>query len=552
MRNKFSESRKKWRTLSRSCLLVMGLALAVILSGCRKDFSFDKVKNLTWNPYLALPLVNDSITLRKVLTAGGAENHLYIDESGNISILYYYNNDAVRLRPSDLIKLEPVSFSYLHQITAAEQTILSITDLTIPPILFNINLNGLIPGARVDKLRVKRGEIRVNTNHTFSNEGYLTITVLNATKNGLPLKFTLGPFVSGQSQSFVDISDVLLDLSSTPNIIQAEVEGLLKKSGSPVAGDEIRADFQVSIDTIGWFEGFLGQQTFSELTDTVSVNVFNNAFALGEVYFVDPQATITIVNSIGIPAEITVEKLLAINNASAVTLDIADRLGAGAVFTIPSPLISATRPIVETMYYNNANTGNAMNDFFNLKPDDVVFKIKTVINPTGTPPNFFADTSSIYDTLQLKLPLWGHFDHLTFQDTFDLVVDKPEEIEYLEFRTYIANGLPLTAMMQVYFTDENYNKKDSLTGYDQILIEEAPVDPTSALPYPGMFGVKDTTFILTSDRMVNLENVKKALVKAVLHSADNGQMNVKLKADQMLRLNFTAKAKLRKIIEMSK
>ena len=343
-----------------------------------------------------------------------------------------------------------------------------------------------------------------------------------------------------------------IDLSSSPNTIQTEVEGFLKKSGEPVAGDEIRADFQVSIDTIGWFEGFLGRQTFPQLEDTVRVDVFNNAFALGEVYFVDPQASITIINSIGIPTEITVEKLVAINNASGSTLDIADRLGAGAVFPVPCPLITAIQPSVKTMLYTNENTGDAMNDFYNLKPDNVAFRIKALINPTGTPLNFFSDTSSFYADLRVKLPLYGHFDHLTFQDTFNLVIDKPEEIEHLEFRTNIVNGLPLTALMQVYFTDENYNKKDSLTGNDRILIQEAPVDPATHLPYPGMFGIKDTTFILNMQRMENLTNVKKVLVKAVLNSSEDGKINVKLRADQMMKINFSARVKLRKNIQPGK
>ena len=531
---------------------VIFLIIIIAFSGCRKDFDFTKVKNLSWNPDFALPMVNDSITLKKALTQTGTEDHFYIDESGDISILFYFNNNAFRLRPNDLIKLAPISFPYIHQVTQAEHEILSTADLTIPPVSFTRNFTGNNPEIRVDKLLVREGVIQVNTNFSFDNAGHLMVRILNATKNGIPFSFPIGPFVTGQAQTNIDISDVWFDLSSSPNTIQAEVEGFLKKSDKPVAGDEIRADFQITISSIGRFEGFLGRQTFSQLEDTVKVDVFNNAFALGEVYFVDPQASITIINSIGIPTEITVEKLVAINNASGIKLDIADRLGTGAVFPVPSPLITATQPAIKTMYYTNANTGNAMNDFYNLKPDDVAFKIKALINPIGTPLNFFSDTSSFYADLRVKLPLYGHFDHLTFQDTFDLAIERPEELEHLEFRTNIVNGLPLTALMQVYFTDENYNKKDSLTGDDRILIREAPVDPATHLPYPGMYGVKDTTFILNMERMQNLKNVKKIIVKAVLHSSEEGLINVKLRANQMMKINFSARVKLRKIIQSGK
>ncbi|MEI7895672.1 MAG: hypothetical protein WCJ26_01455 [bacterium] len=521
------------------------------IQSCRKDFDFSKVKDLSWNPDFALPLVHDSLTLKDALTQTGTEDHFYIDENGEISILYYYNNNAFRVRPNDLIRITPVEFSYSHPVTAEEQAALGTGDLIIPPVPFTFNLTGGSADIRVDKLLVKNGAIRVTTQHTFANDGYLTIRILNATKNGAPFTFPIGPFVSGPAETIIDIAGVLLDLSSAPNIVQAEVEGFLRKSTRPVSGDHIAADFQVAIDTIGRFEGFLGHQTLPQLDDTVRVDVFNNAFALGEVYFVDPQASVTIVNSIGIPADVTIEKLVAINNASGNAMDIAGNLGAGAFFSVPSPLITATKPTVTPMYYNNANTGNSMNDFFNLKPDNVAFQIKAVINPSGTPVNFFSDTSSFYGDLRVKLPLYGHFDNLTLQDTFDLTISKPEELEHLAFRTYIVNGLPMNTRMQVYFTDEFYNKTDSLTGKDNIMINEAPVDPATHLPYPGQYGTKDTTFILTADRMHNLANVKKVLVKAVLHTSDNGQVNVKLRADQLLRLTFTARAKLKIPLEIN-
>jgi hypothetical protein len=531
---------------------ILCLVLIWSLPSCKKDFRFDKVKDLSWNPDVALPLVNDSITLEKVLTAGENDDNIDIDESGNISILYYYNNDAFRLRPKDLIKIPPVSFSMQHQVTPVEQAALGFGDITTPPDTIALNIISIPGDTRVDVIEAKSIVMKVNSNNTFSNPGYMVVKFLNATQYGKPFSDTIGPFVPGQVQTNKTLKDVRFDLTSSPNLITAVVTGYLKRSGSPVAGDMIQSGIQLSFDTIGWFEGFLGHQSFAQMEDTVKVNVFNNAYALGEVYFMDPQASVTIVNSIGIPAEVTIEKMAGINNASGLMLDIADRLGAGAFITVPSPLINATHSVIKTMDYTNANTGNAMNDFFNLKPDKAVFRVNMEVNPAGTVSNFFSDTSSFYADLRIKLPLWGHFDHLTFQDTFDLVIDKPEELEHLEFRTTLRNGLPLTALMQVYFVDQNYVIKDSLAGDDQIFIREAPVDPSTDLPYPGVYGEKDTVFILNMDRMQNLKNVKKALVKAVLHSANGGQQNVKLKAKQMLKINFSARAKLRKTIELSK
>ena len=555
-----NKRKNNWRELRHSMFytpvpagMLLFLPVAVVImtflfTACQKDFDFSKIKNAVWNPDIVVPLVNDNITLKKALVTSGSDNNVSIDENGDISILYYYNNNAFRIRPNDLIKLAPLNLSWSTQVTQEEQNSLQTGDFTIPTQTFTQTITGNNPEIRVDQLLVKEGTIRLTTNYTFNNAGYLTFTILNATKNGVPFSFTTGSFVSGQTQTDVDISGLWLDLSTSPNTLTIQVNGLLKKSPTPVAGDMISAGFLVTVTSVGWFEGFLGHQTFSQLEDTVRVKVFNNAYVQGDVHFVDPQVSVTIVNSIGVPTEITIEKLLAINNASGSMLDIANRLGNGGIISVPSPLINASQPMVKTVEYNNANTGNAMDDFYNLKPDNVVFKVHARINPDVSPVNFFSDTSSFHANLRVKLPLYGHFDHLTMQDTFNLALDHPEDFERLEFRLNIVNGLPLTTLMQVYFTDAAFNKKDSLTGTDRVFIKEAPVDPATHLPYPGQFGVKDTSIVLPSPRLQNLKGVKKIIVLAVLHSADEGTINVKLRADQKLKLNFTARARIRKSV----
>jgi len=539
-------------TRTAAGILLISVLFFIGLAGCRKDFQFDKVRDLTWNPELAFAVVSDTINVRRILTQGKASDNLYIDESGNISILYYYNNDAFRIRPNDLLRISMAEFNYRHQITQTEKNILLVSDLEIPAVPVSINLNVNNPEIRIDQLTIKEGYIWVATENTFSNEGYITIKVLNATRNGEPFSFTLSPLEKGLWQKPVDISGVTFDFSQSPNVLNLTVEALLKRSSEPVAGDDLSAGFKIFFDNIGSFRGFLGHQVLDQLKDTVKVSVFNNAYTLGEIYFIDPQATITIVNSIGIPTIVTIERLVAVNHVTGSTLDIADRLGSGSVIDIPSPDYPLVNPAVKSMGYSNENTGNAMHDFFNMKPDDVAFQIRTEINPQGTPLNFFSDTSSFFADLRIKLPLWGHVDHLTYQDTFDLDVDKPDELEYLEFKTRFENGLPLTGHMQIYFTDDQYHIKDSLAGQDPILIRSAPVDPNTFLPYPGAYSTKDTVYILSTDRMKNFENVKKMIFKGVLFSGEEGYADVKLRANQAIRLNFAARAKVRKTIDFNK
>ncbi|HPS62777.1 MAG TPA: hypothetical protein PLK82_06930, partial [Bacteroidales bacterium] len=470
---------------------------------------------------------------------------------GDISILYYYNDNALRIRPNDLIRMVPVPFSYSHTITPEEQAVVAVSDLTLANVPVTFSLPGTNPDLRVDMLTIRKGRIRIRTHHTFANDGHLNVRIVNATKDGSQFSFTVSPVVAGNTETTVDLAGVKFDLSSSPNKVTAEVGGVLKQTQTNLTGQQLAADFEIRIDTVAEFRGYLGQHTFPGLQDTVSVNVFNNAYTLGNLYFMDPRATITLYNSIGIPANITIEKMVSVNTVSQRTLDIAGRLGAGAYIQVPSPQPPPAPWVVRSTEYTNENTGNAMYDFFDVKPDHAAFQVTAVVNPNGPALNFFTDTSSFHADMRVKLPLWGHFDHLTYQDTFDFSLTRPKEIEYLEFRTHLANGMPVSGSMQVYFTDESYNRKDSLAGNDPILIRQAPTDPATGLPYPGMMGIRDTTYILGYNRIQNLETVKKAIIKAVLESPDNGQMNVRLRATQLINLEFSARARLRKNIEIS-
>lgn len=529
-------------------LLLLLFIIAVGTSSCKKDFDFSKAKSVEWKPDLALQLVHDSISLQRILTQGNAGDRLVIDENGDISILYYYNDSAFTIRPADLLKISPVGFNWRHIITPAEEAAVQAGDLVIPPVPFTLNLPAAVAGTRIDKFTVGKGKVQVWSTNSFNNTGYLKIILPEGKlANGQVFAVTLSPIQQGDPIYEASLDGVAFDLSASPGTLHASVEALLRQTAIVNAGDVMADSIRITIDSVKWFQGYVGHQVFDNLEDTVNVNVFNNAYTQGDLYFMDPQDSITIINSIGVPSRITIRKLVAINSVTGTTMDIAGQLGSGAVLDVASPVLPPPIiPVITARNYSNANTGNAMQGFFNLKPNRVAFKVTVEINPGGTAQNFFADTSRFHADLRVKLPLWGHVDHLTYEDTFDLVIDKPEELEYLQFKTHIRNGLPLYGLMQVYFTDGDYNVKDSLAGTDRIFIEEAPVDPSTYLPYPGMFGIRDTSYVLDTQRMLNLENVRKMLVKAQLFTPDEGQQNVKLRASQSISVDFAVRARLKK------
>jgi hypothetical protein len=532
-------------------LLFPGIIL-LYLTGCKKDFDFDRIKPVTWKPDFAVPLVTDEITFESALRETGSVNNFIIDDAGDISILYYFHDNAFRISPNDLLKLPPVQFTDVHVFSLAENQILKSQDLSLPPVNHTLDPAQALPGVRIDKLLVREGNLTINTDNTFTNEGYLIIRFLNGTKNGIPFSYTTRPLSAGHSTEIIDLADVYFDLTSSQNKVIIQVEGLLKQSDRPAEGDMIQSSIALNVLKIGKFEGYLAQLTFTPAPASVGMSVFNNAFTQGDVYFVDPVASITLFNSIGVPARITILQLRATNSVTGLSREITNALGANAVFSIPPPSYNATVPVSKTMDYTNANTGNSMDVLFNIKPDEVHYQIRTELNPVSNNFNFFTDTSSLYANLMVRLPLYGHVDHLIVQDTFAFSLNREEDIESVNFRTNIVNGFPLTARMQLYFTDRDYHVMDSLTSGNYIAIKEAPVNPVTHLPEPGRFGVKDTSFYFDRQRVERLTGAEHVFVRAVLNSFDEGKSNVKIKASQTLKVNFAAEIKLKTELDPQK
>ncbi|MGE5424590.1 MAG: hypothetical protein ACM3N9_04455 [Syntrophothermus sp.] len=524
--------------------LFVPLITVVLLAGCAKYFDKDKMILDNWTPDFALPLVDDSITFEKGLEVGGAEKNFIIDESGNISILFYYNADAFGITPSTLLGQISPQLDYSHQFTVQEQQIIQAQDYILPPETVPLNLNEQNPDVRMDRIMIKRGSIHLNCFSDFNNAGSLSITIPEATKGGHVFTFNLLPFKQGQSDQQIDLSGVLINMASNPGQISMQISGIIKKGSSPAAGQATMCSATLRIDTIGLFEGYFGNRVMELGEEYVKINVFNNAFALGTLYFEEPSASVTVVNSLGIPMKVTIEELKSVNLQSNVVYDITNQLGSNSIIDIAAPLITDPNPKKKSVEFTNLNTNNSMNSFINIKPDRVYYKLKAELNPNNTGSNFLRDTSSFKADLKVKFPLYGYFDNLTVQDTFPFNLAEQKDITQMLLRTAITNGLPLMARMQVYFVDDRFNKLDSLTGTDNIFIKEAPVDPATHLPYHGMYGVKDTSFLLDEARIKKLQQAKKMLVKAVMNTSGGGQSPVKIKADQALKLRFSAMIKI--------
>ena len=84
--------------------------LALLAIGCFKD-DLSRLKNPVWNPDVAVPLVNTSLTIKDVLTEFDTANFIKEDSTHMLSLIY--TGDIFSADANSLLTFSAVSFKRL-------------------------------------------------------------------------------------------------------------------------------------------------------------------------------------------------------------------------------------------------------------------------------------------------------------------------------------------------------------------------------------------------------------------------------------------------------
>ena len=150
--------------------------------------------------------------------------------------------------------------------------------------------------------------------------------------------------------------------------------------------------------------------------------------------------------------------------------------------------------------------------------------------------------------MNLEVPLAFSANGLTILDTVEVAfsTDSEENTSTIIdgfLHLYADNGFPYEATIQVYLYDEVYQIIDSLVMFPGNRIIAAPVDLNNKVT--GKF-LSKIDLPVNEDKISNLENAKKALVRVVFSTSPNNQilkiyedyeMDLKLIADFTYRIS---------------
>jgi hypothetical protein len=524
----------------------------IVLTACLKDnFKFKKLTNSFWEPDVAMPLVNSSLSLENILKISAANNNFSIGSDNFVTLIYRGNIFSVTAEEAINIPDPPAplqaSYSLSSSLAAAFNALPAGTIDTLP-IVTNVLAFDLSPHS-LDSMVLKGGILAFNLSFDLPVQATVNLSFPGIKKNGLPLTGTLNLIASSPgnpstgSLSF-DLSGAKVNLNSGPTEgIEMAQQIILTKSLGVNVTTANQINYQATYTQLkfsklfGFFD--FSQAQLAPYQDTVAITLFDNVFGNNAFQFTDPSIGVTITNSFGIPivGEMQVFKTYApLHNPTTVNVVFPFN-----PINIPAPTIAQIGQSASISYELNNQNSN-VNPAMSISPRYLIYKLRNLPVPPQVNQYFVCDTSRFKVDLDLNLPLQGSVNRLVFQDTIPFEFQDVEELQELLIKAFVVNEFPLEARMQIYFADSLGYVRDSLMNSDQLIIRAAQPSTGSQT----IAAQKITEVNYTFDRIRNLKRVKQIYVKAITSSTDaSSGKDIRIYSTFKIDVKLSAKAKLK-------
>jgi hypothetical protein len=533
-------------------LCAIGIIFISVFSSCLKgNFNLKKMTESFWEPDVAVPLVNSSMTLKNILTLSSANNNFSIASDNFVTLVYRGNLFSLRADEFFKIPDQPISNSFSFPSAALPVfNALNLQDTfeINPPLTTTFDFNSGTADSYIDSITLKSCLFAINLVSTFQQQLIVTINIPDAKKNGIAFSQIVEVPPAGNTNTTRSVNFNLADYkiklhqNGLPNKLKMIFGFKFIKTSSTITAAHSSIDMTMSLSNITFKNlfGSVGQKLLAPNTDTIPITLFNNSFAGGGISVLNASVGINITNAFGVPISASFEKIQGYNPLSLTP-----------IINIVSPLFVDPLPIstppqigqsASTSLLLNSSNSN-INDVITNVSKFLIYKIDALSNPSTLPPsqNFIEDTSRFKIDLDINIPLEGTLKNLIFQDTIMFKFQEVEELQSLGLKLFFKNGFPIETKVQVYFADTMGYVLDSLL-QDDIILSSAIVGSNGRVTTATE---KNTEILYPEEKIQRLKKVRKIYVKATTSTYQNGSQNVKIYSDYRLDLKIAGRAKLK-------
>ena len=503
-------------------LLTVAIA-SLLLQGCIKEkYDLNKVHG-TYDPSVAAPLINSTITAEDILVKADPNDEVQSEQDGLMFLIY--DSETFSVNIGDLAQFPNQTYNNNIAIGPAQAASLNSgtpVNISAPTQTLSFTPTGTAGNIDLDEIKFKSGDLEFTINNNVPKNATVTISIPELRDAfGASFSEVVNVNASQNSNVVYPLDNYVADLTNggtTVNELDVDYSvNFAAGAGVASGGDDI--DFTQEFNNIEYYHvvGDFGNQNIDVLKDTILVSVFDNE-ANGFFQLTDTRLKLTFNNSLGLPLNVSIDTLQSQNLNTGTLTDILYTTFVNP-FGINYPSlanIGTSETYIDSIYKDNS----LISDIITPAPKNVIYKITAETNPTGSTPvsrNFITDSSRIDVEAELKLPLVGFAHSWSFEDTvaIDLSGETDNDIEEIQrvlLRLNIDNGFPFNARLQVYLTDSNQVVLDSLmTNGVESLINGGQINGNGIVIAPTN---KITDITIERAQVPNIFNAKYAIIKA--------------------------------------
>lgn len=399
-------------------------------------------------------------------------------------------------------------------------------------------------GRRLEELKLATASFDFEFVSSLAADLELQLSFPGSSKNGQVVDTTITIPAGQTTTGSINMNATTLDLTQDPMQAHSRLPisigaTLLGTSGNVTidSSDAMSMEFEMTNLAFEHIEGFFGTDSLVVSPGSIPLSLdFLDQFQ-GSITFEDPEISLSIENSIGLPIELNLD-FASFSNGTASDLN-------GPSFILPYP---TTLWAVDsgTLSYNNTNS--QITDVFTLPKDSITYGGSVVINPDtlvhGTD-NFVTNTGGISGDLLLDLPFHFTAAGLGFSDTLasqpnlsNIPSGDTVALDYAKLILYTETTLPLDAALDLIFYDVNGVVIHTET---ISLLQSGAPNSNGVVTTPNAFA---TVVELTSAELALIKDTEYIVATATMATYDNGSTPVKLQTDATLSIDMGIEIKV--------
>lgn len=499
-------------------LFLSGMCLWLCYGCSNQIEDLSRVDETRYNAAYAVPIINSEVTLNELIGDVSDVVSISVDPDGLLRFRYSGEVPAVG---SDVI------FGQLEAI--AEGVFLPITqNRQAAPF-------GGAGDIDIDELRIKGGLLTYNLPNPFDHPVTVSLRIPDAKLDGDPFSVTAElPAYNGTGEvpvfanpdDAVDLTGYIITLPNDSLYFEYDI---IDDAGNELLPPD-RTVVNITNLRFSYMEGYLGMENYPGGRDTIEVDFFDS-YLEGEVSFLDPTITMTLVNTFGVPALAEVAVLEVIDVEGNVIPITGQAVTDGFRFNFPEEpgQVSLTTFVFDTTNSNIAEVLSA-------RPVALDYEINAIINPDADESivGFLTDSSAYSAKVDVEIPLVGSARDFTVRDTFPIdIMGRFEEVVGVDFRLTTRNELPLGIILEGTFIDERGNALADLTDGELRLLQAASIDDLGNSNTIAE-EVNDITF--EGARLEAIRNADRLVITLDISSTDGGTPFVRVSDDQMIQV----------------